>query len=126
MKKITLLILFLCFTFIVNSQETFESFYTKFYQDTIFQKTRIHTSIEGGISINYGYDSLKYSTWKIVLECPKTNYKKWGHDTYACVKEDASNYTETIYLDGSGYGSVYKYKKILDKWYLVYYLYGNN
>lgn len=97
--------------------EDFESFYTKFHEDSIFQIQRVKFPLEG-----YAIDTSEQSTtWsKNNWITHKNTVQKIDTSVFTIETNKQSNaYHEKIYIDGGGFSSERVFKRINGKWYLV-------
>jgi len=110
----------------VKSIESFESFYSKFYQDSIFQKERVKFPIKGILNSNdiHGEYIWTENNWHRIYTIKKDSiidgqlYKKEIKKFYSIV-------TDRVYIDSAGFETICRYKLIENKWYLVYFSSSN-
>ncbi len=150
--KMVLLILFLCPIFYINcngdtkkhndkqqikqtfTDEDFDTFYKKFYSDSLFQITRITFPLKGFNSDSYDPELgdknppyfWKKKDWTFLHTLDQDKLKdshEDGVDIYRkTIKHNSvSMVTEKMYMEESGYSEERKFKKINGKWYLIFY-----
>lgn len=110
MKKfLALLVITFCFisASVAQQNEDFNTFYEKFHKDTLFQDTRITKSVPlSNGNFHNKQKANEMSDSEFIVETKRT----------------ATEYTEKIYIQDSGFLIELKFKVINGKWFLVYYL----
>ena len=110
MKKfLVLLIITFCFitASVAQQNENFNTFYEKFHKDTLFQDSRIKLTLP--LAKDYFHKKEKANEMidsEFIVETKRT----------------ATEYTEKIYIQDSGFFIELRFKIINEKWFLVYYL----
>ena len=119
----------------IENQEEFEGFYAKFYEDSIFQFSRMKFPLKGGEigGDDYVPSDIEGSTyeprkeWKLedfhailpgIESYPKENYELILTKTDTLV-------TEKIVLHSSGYSEIREFRLYDNKWYLDYFFIQN-
>ncbi len=119
-------------------KETFKNFYKKFYSDSTFQISRIAFPLKGFNSDEYDPELgsknppyyWKKSSWQFIETLEKDTVvidkKDWTEEYRREINNNKdSTVLEKIYIVDSGYIVERKFKKIKEKWNLVYYSYKN-
>ena len=122
----------------VNSNEEFETFYQKFYDDSIFQISRVKFPLPGynsnevsGIpedfaqeqGINFDQEPFFWSkdSWRLVEPLEKQDV-----DIQKALNESDTLVTEKLFIPNSGFLIEKRFERADDgKWYLTYYYYQN-
>lgn len=106
--------------------EDFDVFYSRFFQDSTFQRGRINLPLKGSIKYNDG-TSIKKESWdgKEVIITPKKDFfKEYKNLTYDLIKSDTL-VVEKMWIKNSGFSVERYFKQKSGKWYLDKYNINN-
>lgn len=111
---------------LMATSEEFDLFYIKFYQDSIFQISRICFPVGGVIKYwNENNDpNIIIEKWQEskmpIISSKETLLKHYNNIESSITKAD-SMVIEKHWIENSGFSIERRYKLIYNKWYLVYY-----
>ena len=105
-----------------NSPESFDDFYLRFHQDSLFQIKRVVFPLKGFQSDNTTDESADFET-------PNPDIEHWvmmrlpdlDPDMLMETKKTDTMVTERIYIDGAGFETGSTFKLINGLWYLDYF-----
>lgn len=97
--------------------EDFESFYTKFHHDSIFQIKRVKFPLEG-YAIDTSEQATRWSKNNWITHRNTVNKIDTAVFTIETSKQKNSYY-EKVYIEGGGFSSERAFKRINGKWFLV-------
>lgn len=100
-----------------SNYESFDPFYKKFHEDSIFQINRVKFPIEG-YAVDTSEQATKWTKTNWIMHrntVQKIDTSKFTIET----NKQKNTYYEKIYIEGGGFASERFFKRINGRWYLV-------
>ena len=101
----------------VNNPESFDAFYERFHSDSTFQLSRIRFPLKGERIEGDTIKKWKKEDWNLM----KTTIYEIDTAQYRVdYQKTEDTFVQKLWINNSGFKSVYRFKRIDGKWYLVY------